>query len=327
MAGENEKSVVAAIAGNLAIAVTKLAAAAFSGSASMLAEGIHSLVDTGNGALMLVGMRRSRKPPDEAHPVGYGHELYFWSLVVGVLIFGLGGGMSIVTGIVHIVHGTPAESAWWSYAVLVLAAAFEAGSWYFGYRAFRAESRGRGIVATIRRTKNPTAFAVVLEDTAALLGLVLAFLGIFLSSRLGRPWIDGAFSILIGALLCAIAVVMIYESMSLIVGEGMERPALDELREIVLADPQVRSVDGLLTLYMGPDDVLLAISLRAEPDTSLPELRRAIARIKQKIRRRFPRIRRIFLDTAAVGEDRRPFGGQARGASTRAAGGLPRRDD
>jgi divalent metal cation (Fe/Co/Zn/Cd) transporter len=250
---------------------------------------------------MLYGPRRSRRPPDRKHPLGYGHELYFWTLMVGVLIFGLGGGMSMVTGVVHIVRATPTQDAWWRYAVLAAAVVFEGASWYFGYRAFRVERHGRGIVATIRHTKNPSAFAVLLEDSAGLVGLGLAFPGIFLSSRVGAPWIDGAFSILIGVLLCGIAIVMVYESKGLLVGEGMDDPALDELRAIVCADPQVGAVEGMLTLYLGPDEVL-AIGLRAAPEAGLPELRRSIARIKREIRRRYPRIGRIYLDTASMGE-------------------------
>jgi cation diffusion facilitator family transporter len=297
MSKETGTAVVAAIVGNVLIAVTKLAAAVFSGSASMLAEAIHSLVDTGNGGLMLLGMRRSRKPPDIEHPLGYGHELYFWTLIVGMLIFGLGGGMSIVTGVFHIVHRTSAESAWWSYAVLAAAAIFETTSWYFGVKAFRAERRGRGVFETIRRTKDPSAFAVVIEDTAALIGLVLAFFGLLLSSRLQAPWIDGAFSIAIGVLLCGVALIMVRESMGLLIGEGMERRALRELRAIVDGDAQVRRVAELLTLYLGPQEVLLAIELEMLPRTTVEDVRSALARIKGAIQRRFPQIRRIYVDT------------------------------
>jgi cation diffusion facilitator family transporter len=302
MSGETHKAVVAAIAGNLAIAVTKLAAAAFSGSASMLSEGIHSIVDTGNGALMLNGIRRSKKPPDERHPLGYGHELYFWTLLVGVLIFGLGGGMSIVTGVVHILHRTEPETAWWTYAVLGAATVFEAGSWYFGYRAFRAESRGRGVIATIRRSKDPTAFSVLLEDSAALLGLLLAFAGVALSAWLDKPWIDGLGSVLIGVLLCAVAIVMVYESMGLIAGEGMERAALEEIETIVRSDPAVRRVDRLLTLYLGPKDVMLAIDLRLSSRARVADVRAAIARIKEAIAQRYPEVRHVYLDTVSSEE-------------------------
>lgn len=304
MSGETHRAVVAAIVGNLAIAVTKLAAAAFSGSASMLSEGIHSIVDTGNGALMLHGMRRSRKPPDEQHPLGYGHELYFWTLLVGVLIFGLGGGMSIVTGVVHIAQGTAPEATWWTYAVLAAATVFEAGSWYFGWRAFRAESRGRGIITTIRRSKDPTAFSVLLEDSAALLGLLLAFVGVSLSAWLDKPWIDGAGSVSIGVLLCAVAIVMVYESMGLLVGEGMEKAALEEIEEIVRSDPAVARVDHVLTLYFGPNEVMLALDVRFLRTARVAEVREAIARIKEAIAKRYPEVRHVYLDTVSSGERR-----------------------
>jgi cation diffusion facilitator family transporter len=293
--------VIAAIVGNLLVAATKFLAAALSGSSAMLSEAIHSLVDTGNGGLMLYGMRRSRKPPDEHHPLGYGHELYFWTLVVGILIFGLGGGMSIVTGIMHIVGGKLPETAWWSYAVLGAAAVFEGTSWYFGWKAFRKEQRdGRGILETIVASKNPTNFSVLLEDSAALLGLVFAFLGIFLSALLGIAWLDGAASIVIGALLCVSAVIMVYESMGLLVGEGVEPATLAELREIIGADADVKQVDGLLTLFLGPEEVLLAIDLRFRADTDVHDIRDAVSRFKASIQARFPRIRRICLDVTSI---------------------------
>jgi len=306
VSGETHRAVIAAIVGNVLIAATKLVAAALSGSASMLSEAIHSLVDTCNGALMLHGIRRSRKPPDEQHPLGYGHELYFWTLLVGVLIFGLGGGMSIVTGAVHIAHHTAPESAWWTYAVLGAATVFEAGSWYFGYKAFRKEQRGRGFVTTIRHSKDPSAFAVLLEDSAALLGLLLAFVAVALSDWLDAPWIDGAGSVLIGLLLCAVAVVMVYESMSLLVGEGMEKPALAELEKIIRADPLVSRVDRLVTLYLGPDEVMLTIDLRLAPDARITEVRRAMARLKGAIRNRYPQVRRVYLDTVSSADAPRP---------------------
>jgi cation diffusion facilitator family transporter len=294
---ETGTAVVAAITGNVLIALTKLTAAAFSGSASMLAEAIHSIVDTGNGGLMLLGLRRSRKPPDAEHPLGYGHELYFWTLIVGMLVFGLGGGMSIVTGVFHILRGTAAESAWWNYAVLAAAAVFEGISWYFGVKAFRAERRGRGIYETIRRTKDPSAFAVMIEDSAALVGIALAFCGLAFSSWLQAPWIDGAFSIAIGVLLCGVALIMVYESMGLLIGEGMEKRALGELRAIIDGDKQVQRVADLLTLYLGPQEVLLAIELEMRPRSTVEEVRSALDRIKAAIRQRFPQVRRVYVDT------------------------------
>ena len=302
MAGETRTAVVAAVVGNLAIAATKFVAAAFSGSAAMFSEAIHSLVDTGNGGLMLYGLHRSRKPADEDHPFGYGHELYFWTLIVGILVFALGGGMSIVTGISHLAESHPLRNAVWNYAVLAAAAVFEGTSWYFGLKAFQADLRGRGIVETIRATKNPANFAVLLEDSAALLGIAFAAVGIFLADKLDAPWIDGASSIAIGVLLCLVSFVMVFESKELLVGEGMEKPALRRLRAIVLADENVECVDRLTTLYLGPEEVMLAIALRFRADTPLTAVREAIVRMKQNIQSRYPRIRHVFIDSAAISD-------------------------
>ena len=302
MASESRQAVTAAIAGNVLIAVSKLVAAAFSGSAAMLSEGFHSLVDCGNDLLMLYGMKVSRRPADAEHPFGYGHELYFWTLVVGILFFALGGGMSILNGAMHIAGGRLPEDVSWNYAVIAAAMVFEGASWWFGFKAFRAERRGRSVLETIRGSKDPTTFSVLLEDSAALAGLALAFLGIFLSVRLGEPWIDGASSIAIGVLLCLVAVVMVYESKELLVGEGMEKGTLETLRGLVIADPSIERVDQLLTLYLGPEEVMLAIELRFRAGTKIEDVRRALARLRRAIRERYPRIRRIFVDTAAIGE-------------------------
>src|SRR5918911_3757777 len=180
MASESKKAIYAAIFANLAIAATKFVAATFTGSSAMLSEAIHSLVDTGNGGLMLLGLHRSRKPPDFEHPFGHGRELYFWTLIVGILIFAVGGGMSAYEGIIHMTHPTTPENVVWSYGVLGFAAVFEGTSWYFGWKAFRVEKGRQGILEAIHTSKDPTSFTVLLEDSAALLGLLFAFLGIFL---------------------------------------------------------------------------------------------------------------------------------------------------
>ncbi|HET9863913.1 MAG TPA: cation diffusion facilitator family transporter [Steroidobacteraceae bacterium] len=300
MAGETKRAVFAAIAGNLAIAVTKFIAAAASGSAAMAAEAIHSLVDTGNGGLMLYGMHRSRRPPDDEHPFGYGHEFYFWALIVGVLIFALGGGMSIATGLWRILSPHAPENLGWNLVVLGFATVFEGVSWYYGLKAFRSERRGRGIFETIHLSKNPANFAVLLEDSAALLGLVFAIVGLLLSEHLHAPWIDGASSVLIGVLLCAMAFVMVFESKGLLVGEGVERQTLAELREIVTRDAAVEHVGKLTTLYLGPEEVVLVIELRFRAGMDIAAIREAIERMKGEIQARFPRIRRIFLDSAST---------------------------
>ena len=302
MAGEAKAAVVAAVVGNILVAATKFVAAFFSGSAAMLSEAIHSTVDTANDSLMLYGMRRSRQPADRDHPFGYGRELYFWTLIAGILIFALGGGMSILNGVQHIAQPHAADHVGWSYAVLGAAMLFEGGSWIYGFRAFRAERRGRGVLETIHESKNPTTFATLLEDSAALAGLVLAFAGLYASIQLDAPWLDGASSVLIGVLLCLVAIVMVYESQSLLIGEGVAGATLAALRGIVEQEAAVASVARLSTAYLGPEQIVLAIELRFRDGTSLAEIRSTLARIKAAIGDRYPRIRRVFIDTASIGD-------------------------
>jgi cation diffusion facilitator family transporter len=303
VASESKTAIVAAIIGNLAIATTKFIAAAFTGSSAMLSEAIHSVVDTGNGGLMLLGVYKSRKPPDFEHPFGHGRELYFWTLIVGILIFAIGGGMSAYEGIIHMSHPTPTENIVWSYGVLGLAAIFEGTSWYFGWKAFRAEKGGQGILEAIHTSKDPTSFTVLLEDSAALLGLLFAFLGIFLGRLLGLPFLDGLASIVIGALLSAVAVLMVYESKGLLIGEGLDRETLKELRALVEADPDVEHVQHLHTIYQGAHSVLLTIELRFCSTITVLDMRRAIARLKTNIQERYPDISLIFFGAESITED------------------------
>jgi cation diffusion facilitator family transporter len=299
VAQEAKTAVVAAIFGNLAIAITKFFAAAFSGSSAMLSEAIHSLVDTGNGALILLGIRKSRKPPDIEHPFGHGRELYFWTLMVGVFIFGVGGGMSLYEGITHLSHATPIENAKLNYIVLGVSAVFEGTSWFYGLKAFSKDRRGRGILQVIHSTKDPTSFSVLLEDSAALLGLVIAMLGIFLSQALNQPYFDGGASIVIGLLLCAIAVVMVYESKGLLIGEGVDRQTLKDLRKIVEEDRDVAHVQHLHTIYQSPDTVLLVIELRFNDSISAVDVRAAVRRIEADIQKGYPEIKYVFFGTTS----------------------------
>jgi cation diffusion facilitator family transporter len=289
--------------GNLAIAATKFVAAAFTGSAAMLSEAIHSVVDTGNGGLMLLGLHKSRKPPDFDHPFGHGRELYFWTLIVAILIFAMGGGMSIYEGITHLARPTPTENILWSYAVLGLAAVFEGTSWYFGWRAFGAERGAQGVLEAIHTSKDPTSFSVLLEDSAALVGLLVAFLGIFMGRQLGLPYLDAVASIIIGGLLCAVAVLMVYESKGLLIGEGLDRETLKDLRVIVEADPDVERVWHLHTIYQGAHEVLLIIELRFHSTISALEVRQSVGRLKSNIQARYPDIKRIFFGAESITED------------------------
>lgn len=303
MAAESKTAIVAAIMGNLAIAVTKFIAAVFTGSSAMLSEAIHSIVDMGNGGLMLLGVYKSHKPPDFDHPFGHGRELYFWTLIVAILIFSIGGGMSAYEGITHIAHPTMSNNPLWSYGVLGLSAVFEGTSWFFGWKAFSVERGKQGILEAIHTSKDPANFSVLLEDSAALAGLLIAFLGIFLGRQLGLPYLDGVASVVIGILLCAVAALMAYESKGLLIGEGLDRETLKDLRAVVETDPAVERVQNMHTLYLGAHDVLLTIELRFFSTISALEVRRAVARLRGDIQARYPDIRRIFFGAESLTED------------------------
>jgi cation diffusion facilitator family transporter len=300
---KSKLAIYAAIAGNMAIAVTKFVAAAITGSSAMLSEAIHSLVDTGNGWLMLLGVRKSRKPPDSDHPFGHGHELYFWTLIVGVLVFAVGGGMSVYEGITHILHPAFTENVVWSYVVLGVALVFEGTTWLFGWKAFNAERGRKGVLEAIHDTKDPSSFTVLLEDSAALLGLLFAFFGIFLGSQLELPYLDGVASVLIGLLLCCVAVLMVYESKGLLIGEGLDRESLKSIKGLVEKDPGVERVGHLHTMYLGPHEVLLTIELRFHSDITSLEVRQAARRLRETIQSQHPDVSRIFFGAEALSEE------------------------
>jgi len=303
VASDTKTAVVAAILGNVAIATIKFFAAALTSSSAMLSEAIHSMVDTGNGALMLLGIRNSRKPPDDEHPFGHGRELYFWTLIVGVLIFGLGGGMSLYQGVTHVMHPATIEHLSWNYFVLASSAVFEGTTWYFGWKAFSRERRGRGVIETIHKSKDPTSFSVLLEDSAALIGLAIAFLGIFLGKTLNQIYLDGTASIVIGALLCAVATLMVYESWGLLIGEGVDRQTLQSLRTIVESDHDVAHVQHLHTIYQSPRTVLLIIELRFNDGISAVDIRNAVQRIRANIQAKHSEVKFVFFGSESITGD------------------------
>jgi cation diffusion facilitator family transporter len=299
MTGESKVAIFAAIAANLLIAVTKFIAAFFSGSSAMLSEAIHSLVDTGNGALLLVGVRQSQKPYDATHPFGHGKELYFWPLIVAILVFSLGGGMSVYEGITHLTHPHRGDPKW-SYIVLGLAFAFESVSAFLAFKAFRKELKGAGVLATIRRSKDPTTFTVLFEDSAALAGLIVAFLGILLGDLLENPYLDGIASIVIGVILAFVAVFLAYETKGLLIGEGVDPETLESIRSIAAGDEAVQNVRKSLTMHFGPHEVLLAIDIEFKQQLSATEVADAINRVEAAIRARHPEIRHIFIEAKAL---------------------------
>jgi cation diffusion facilitator family transporter len=296
-ARESKVAVYAAIGGNLAIAVTKFTAAAITGSSAMLAEGVHSLVDTGNGGLLLLGIRLSRRPPDEQHPLGYGHDLYFWTLLVAVLVFGLGGGVSVYEGILHCITPHAIGHPLANYIVLAIAAVFEGISWAFAWRAFRKTRGPHGLLTTIQRSKDPTTFMVLCEDSAALLGLLIAALGVWLGSALGKPWIDASASIAIGLLLAAVALLLIHESRHLLIGESARSAVVQGIHQIACADEAVVNVREPLTLQLAPEEILVALDVQFRPELSADEVAAATARIEHAIRERHPQVRHIFVES------------------------------
>ena len=299
MTEESKVAIFAAIAGNLAIAATKLIAAFFSGSSAMLSEGIHSVVDTGNGLLLLVGLKKSKKPADVRHPFGHGKELYFWPFVVATMIFALGGGMSVYEGITHLMHPSHADPTW-NYVVLGFAFVFEGISSVFAYKAFRSELKGRGAISAIRASKDPTSFTVLFEDTAALLGLVVAFVGIFLGQVFHNPYFDGAASIVIGLILASVAVFLAFETKGLLIGEGVVPETLADLRSIAGADPAVQEVRKSLTMHFGPHEVLLTLDILFRKELSAEEVATAVNRLEESIRGKYPEIKHIFIEAKSL---------------------------
>jgi cation diffusion facilitator family transporter len=304
--GESKTAILAAIIGNLLIAVTKFIAAAFTGSSAMLSEGIHSLVDTGNGGLMFYGLYKSKKPPDKKHPFGHGRELYFWTLIVALSIFAVGGGVSIYEGVLHLMHPVKVENPVWNYAVLGVSALFESFSWYFGWKAFQKERHGKGILESIQESKDPTSFTVLLEDSTALVGLLIAFLGVFLGHQFDLPFFDGAASVLIGVLLCVVAWLLGYETKSLLIGESLEKEKLEELRRIIDKEPHVEKILDMLTIYSAPDTVALTLEIQFAERITGDELRRTVWRIERTAREKYPEIKKVFYEAASIGEKETP---------------------
>lgn len=310
-AGQHEStaSVVAAIVANIAIGVVKFVAAGFSGSSAMVSEGIHSIVDSGNGLLVLLGIHRAAKPADDAHPFGHGKELYFWTLVVSVMIFALGGGFSIYEGTSHLIELDPtAPLGDPTIGIIVIVASFliEGASLRVGLKTFNEARAGRPVIAFIREAKDPSLYTVVLEDTAAEAGLVVAFLGVVGSHALGNPYLDGAASVLIGLILCMVAIFLLVETKSLLIGEGLTAAEVAEVRAIVEESVYVRACGRVLSLYMGPEHLLIAVDASFVPDASREHVLGAVDSIEAAIKRRFPAADPVFIE----GEDLKTVGRQ-----------------
>ncbi|MDX1434119.1 MAG: cation diffusion facilitator family transporter [Gammaproteobacteria bacterium] len=296
MAAASTRVILAALVGNTLIAVTKFVAAGITGSSAMLSEGVHSVVDTGNQVLLLWGLRQSRKPPDDLYPFGHGKEIYFWSFVVAILIFAVGAGISIYEGIVHILDPRPIANVHINYIVLGLAMVFEGFALGFALKEFIKVKGERGVIDAVHRGKDPTLFVVLFEDSAAMLGLVVALAGVSLAYTLEAPWIDGAASVVIGVILAATAVWLAYETKGLLIGERAGRGVVEGIRRIARTEPKVNHVNEVLTMHMGPEFVLVNISIEFADGADADDIEDTAERIDREIKQKFDTVKRVFIE-------------------------------
>jgi len=295
VAAGSKKVIYAALAGNSLIAVSKFVAASITGSSAMLSEAIHSVVDSGNQGLMLFGLRRAKKPADDSHPFGYGAEIYFWSFVVAILVFAVGAGVSAYEGVRKLLHPHDMTDAHINIIVLGLAVCFEAVAWYIAYKEFSKVRGRRGLIAAIKGAKDPTIITVLFEDTAAMIGLVVALVGIIIAWQAGIPEADGIASILIGVVLAGTALVLAIETKGLLIGERATKETIGGIRLIIADEPGILRVNELLTLHIGPEDVLATMRLDFADELGSADVEALVTKLENRIREKFPEIARVYI--------------------------------
>ncbi len=288
--------IYSALAANLLIAITKFIAASFTGSSAMISEGIHSLVDTANEILLLVGIKLSQKPADNERPFGYGKELYFWAFIVSILIFGVGGGISFYEGITHLQHPTIIRDPYWNYIVLTFAIIFDGMSFIIAIKEFNRQRGTMPFWEAVNKSKDPSTFVVLFEDAADVLGLIVAFLGVFLGHHFGNPYFDGVASIIIGLILTGISVVLARESRSLLMGEGLSEAMLNKITALSTSRSAVVKVHKPLSMYLGPEEVFLVLPISFNPHINLNELQDTTKKIKGDIQQEFPIIKQLYIE-------------------------------
>ncbi len=296
MASSSKKVIYAALIGNLFIAITKFIAAAISGSSAMFSEGIHSMVDTGNQFLLLHGLRRATQPADEQFPFGHGKEVYFWSFVVAILIFSVGAGISLFTGFQQIQDPNAVANPILNYAVLALAFLFEGAAWCFALKEFSKRKGRWGYLEAVQKSKDPSVFVVLFEDSAAMLGLAIAFLGILLSQLTGMHWFDGLASILIGLILAGVAMWLAYETKGLLIGESANKKVVNGIRRMASSFKEIKEVHEVLTMHMGPDFILVNIGVKFPNKTCAADIETVIHQLDQKIKETYPAVKRVFVE-------------------------------
>jgi cation diffusion facilitator family transporter len=297
---QSKTAIVAALAANLGIAIIKFVAAWFTGSSAMLSEGIHSLVDTANEWLLLLGLRASKQPASQGRPFGYGRELYFWAFMVAVFIFAIGGGLSLYEGYEHLLHPAPLGNPTWNYVVLAVAFALDGSSFLVARRTFNAQRGKQPFWAAFRASKDPSIFVVLFEDASDLLGLLIAFLGVFLSHWLKRPELDGVASLLIGLLLLVVAGLLLRETKSLLLGEPAEAPMLTSITAMVEAAPAVVRAAAPLSSYLSPHEILVVVPVEFAPELPADQLTRTIGSLCAAIKQAHPDVRHIFIQPATL---------------------------
>jgi cation diffusion facilitator family transporter len=295
MPTSSKKVIYAALIGNLLVAATKFAAAAITGSAAMLSEAVHSLVDTGNEVLLLHGLRRAARPADQAHPFGHGREIYFWSFVVALSVFALGAGVSVYEGILHIRQPEPITRPMVNYVVLALALVFEGASWRVALKGFRGEKGEQSFLEAARRSKDPTTFMVLFEDSAAVLGLFIALAGTVAAQVFDRPVLDGVASIAIGVLLALVSAFLARESKGLLIGEPAQSAVSDAICAIVTAQPGVERANGLFTVHVGPRQVVAGITVDFRDDLTARQVEDIVARVEARVREAHPEIVSLLI--------------------------------
>jgi len=289
------RTLVVALLANLGIAVSKFAAAFITGSSAMLTEGVHSVVDSTNQLLLMWGRRAAKRPPDRLHPFGYGRELYFWSFVVAVLVFSLGAGVSVYEGIIHIAHPEPAVSPVIAYAVLLVAFLLEGWSTLEAFQDFKKAKGRTGWFRAIRSSKDPPAFIVLLENGAAMAGIIAAALGLLLSQLTGNPFYDGAASVVIGSILGVTALLLAHESKGLLIGEAADPVLVEKLHDLACGQQGVVGVGDVLTVHSSPDQVTVMMNVDFQDDILAGEVERIVCRVEEEARERWPQVRRLFV--------------------------------
>lgn len=292
----SKKVIYAALFGNGLIAITKFIATFITGSSAMFSEAIHSVVDMGNQGLILFGIKRSQRPPDSTHPFGYGMELYFWTFVVAILIFAVGAGVSMYEGFHKLKQPEEINRVYINYIVLGLAMIFEGYAWTVAFREFKRHKGDLSYLEAVRRSKDPTVFTVLFEDSAAMLGLIVALLAIYGATSLGMPELDGVASILIGVILAVTAVLLAYESKSLLIGERARTEVIGGIRDLVVKHPEIIAVNELLTMHLGPKDILLNLSVDFDDRVSSNAVEEAISDLEVRIKEKYPEVSRVFIE-------------------------------